>query len=102
MVVESIAGQWHVRSQCGARLVGLWKPGFVSDQEAFTPDEMDADPGYAEFLHSQGLGWAAGTFVMPTSDAAVVSIKCRHDRGPFTSDDISQLEALRPHIATWS
>lgn len=100
MVEEWIAGQWHLRSQRGARLVGLRKPGFVPDHEAFTPDEMDADPGYAEFLRPRGLGWAAGTFVgMPMGDAAIVSIERRLDRGPFTSEDIVRLEALRPHIA---
>jgi DNA-binding CsgD family transcriptional regulator len=100
MVEEWIAGQWHLRSQRGARLVGLRKPGFVSDQEAFTPDEMDADPGYTEFLRPRGLGWAAGTFVgMPTGDAAIVSIERRHDRGPFTPGEIEHLESLRPHLA---
>jgi len=100
MVEEWIAGQWHLRSQRGARLVSLRKPGFVPDHEAFTSEEMDADHGYAEFLRPRGLGWAAGTFVgLPTGDAAIVSIERRLDRGPFSPGEIEQLEGLRPHLA---
>jgi DNA-binding CsgD family transcriptional regulator len=74
-------------------------PGFVGDHELFSPEEMDKDPAYS-YLRRKGVGWCAGTVVRaPTGDVAIFSWEKRFSDGPVSSEAISALGPLRPHLA---
>jgi hypothetical protein len=33
----------------------------LTDLDVFTPDELDLDPLFRDFLRPQGIGWVVGT-----------------------------------------
>ncbi|WFU32396.1 helix-turn-helix transcriptional regulator [Bradyrhizobium brasilense] len=74
-------------------------PGFVGDHELFTADEMDQDPAYS-YLRRKGAGWCAGTVVQaPGGDLAIFSWEKKFSDGAVSSEAISALGPLRPHLA---
>ena len=84
----------------GQRLVPLREPRFLTDLDAFTPDELDRDPFYTTFLRPRGLGWVVGTAIhSPAGDTLVFSIEKAHAKGPVPPDVAERLNPLRPHLA---
>jgi DNA-binding CsgD family transcriptional regulator len=75
--------------------------GFISEAEVYpSPEDMAAEPTYAEWLWPAGLGWCAATAItLPTGDLLAVTIEREHDRGPPDAAIINQLNELRPHLA---
>jgi DNA-binding CsgD family transcriptional regulator len=81
------------------RLATAKYAGFVSDLDHFTPEELDREPVYAEFLRKVGLGWGAGTmFPMPSGDLLIFSFERAYARGPIEREALSLLDGLRPHL----
>ncbi len=102
IVRDFIAQGWPTRSRRTARLfdLGSRHPGFISDLDVFTPEEIEREPIYAEFLRPNGLGWGAGTIIAaPSGDVVAVDIERRHSRGPIERDIVRRLDGLRPHLA---
>lgn len=81
------------------RLSGLNHAGFVRDHDAFTDEEMDADPVY-QFYRKNGVGWATGTMIpVPSGDSIVFSFENAYKSGPFTDEVVAMFDGLRPHLA---
>lgn len=75
-------------------------PGFLSDLEIQSPEELAADEIYNRFLHPHGLRWTAGTTIMtPTNDILVIDVARAHGQPPFERAALDALDAYRPHIA---
>lgn len=84
----------------GQRLVPTREARFLTDLDAFTPEELDHEPYYTEFLRAHGLGWCVGTSVhSPAGDTLVLSIEKAYDKGPVPRLVAEQLDPLRPHLA---
>src|SRR5436309_1072652 len=50
--------------------------GFISDYDAFEPDEIEKDPFYVDFLRPRGYGWCAWTMITnPTTDLIVLNVE---------------------------
>jgi DNA-binding CsgD family transcriptional regulator len=75
-------------------------PGFLSDLEVQTPDEVARDEIYRRFLHPHGLQWTAGTIVLsPSNDILVVDVARATGEAPFDRASLEALDAYRPHVA---
>ncbi len=99
-VNEWLSTDWVNRNSRGQRLIPLREPRFLTDLDAFTREELETDPFYAEFLRSHGLGWCVGTAIhSPTADSIVFSIERAYDKGPVEAEIIARLDPLRPHLA---
>lgn len=82
------------------RALVLRHPGFLTDHDVFTDEELRTDPFYQEVLRPRGFGWCAGTAIfVPGGDMLMVSIERRFDVGPVSRADVARLDQLRPHIA---
>jgi DNA-binding CsgD family transcriptional regulator len=99
-LVTYISGGWLSRDRRRERVIELSHAGFVRELDAFTQEEIDADPVYRGFLFPVGLGWAAATSILlPTGDALFLTVERDRIRGPVEPASISQLDTLRPHLA---
>lgn len=98
VVREWIASGWVDRNS-RARLISMTEPRFLTDHDGFTPEELEADPFYKEFLRPHGLGWCAGTVIHPPSgDTVVLSIERAYEKGPVEREAVERLNRLRPHL----
>jgi DNA-binding CsgD family transcriptional regulator len=83
----------------GQRLVPRREPRFLTDLDALTLEEMDADP-YYQFIRDLGLGWCVGTTVRsPAGDTLVFSCERQYRKGPVERSAVDMLDDLRPHLA---
>jgi DNA-binding CsgD family transcriptional regulator len=79
--------------------VALNSPGFITDHDMFTDEQMACDPFYVDFMYPRGYGWVAATyFPLPTGDTAFVSFERQRVRGPFERNFVAMLDNLRPHL----
>ena len=82
------------------RRMQLPNPGFCTDLDMFTTEEMDRDPFYRDFMRPRGYGWVAGTCVRPPSgETLIVAVERNYVRGPFEAGLIHRLDAFGPHLS---
>jgi DNA-binding CsgD family transcriptional regulator len=97
---DFFGSSWPAHNSRGQRLVPRNEPRFLTDLDAFTPEELDRDPYYTDFLRPRGYGWVVGTTIRaPMSDPVVFSIERLMDRGPVEAEVVRHLDALRPDLA---
>lgn len=83
-----------------ARIAAKREPRFHTDLDAFTAEELEREPFYAEFLRPHGLGWCASTSIRsPSGETIVFSIEKAHHKGAVDRRALALLDALRPHLA---
>jgi DNA-binding CsgD family transcriptional regulator len=84
----------------GQRLVPTRESRFLTDLDAFTPEEIEREAFYTSFLRPNGLGWCVGTSIhSPAGDTLVFSIEKAHAKGPVPREVAERLDPLRPHLA---
>lgn len=94
------SSRWFLKDPRGQRLVPRRDPRFLTDLDEFTPEELESDIYYTEFLRPMGLGWCVGTAIhSPTGDSLVFSVEKAFDKGPVPASVAEQLNVLRPHLA---
>jgi DNA-binding CsgD family transcriptional regulator len=99
-VARLVEERWLWRGQIVARAFSLRHPGFLTDLDVLTQDELNSEPIYRDFWRPQGLGWAVGTAIpIPTGENAILIISRPIDRGPVGPALVQRLDALRPHLA---
>jgi DNA-binding CsgD family transcriptional regulator len=87
----------NVRPQ---RALAAGYAGFLTDLEICTPEELEADPIYREFLKPFGFGWTAGTAVpVPSGDIIIFDLARRASDGPFDRAAMERLDPYRPYLA---
>ncbi len=64
---------WLGSGQFAARLFGARHAGFLVEYDVFTPDELEVEPIYRDFMRPVGLGWGAGTRCFPCRPAKNLS-----------------------------
>ncbi|MGE0341237.1 MAG: helix-turn-helix transcriptional regulator [Xanthobacteraceae bacterium] len=83
-----------------ARLAALNYEGFACDFDAFTPEEIDQEKFYTDFLAPRGMGWTAATMVRaPSGDILGFSVDRAFRKGPFEDHELIALDTIRPHLA---
>jgi DNA-binding CsgD family transcriptional regulator len=91
---------WLGRGKFASRLFGLRHPGFLTEHDMFTPEELDEEPIWRDYFRPAGFGWGAGTLVSVASgDNIFVALNRRYERGPVEAEFVQQLDSLRSHIA---
>jgi DNA-binding CsgD family transcriptional regulator len=91
---------WLGRGQFAARLFGARHAGFLVEYDTFTPDELEIEPIYRDFMRPAGFGWGAGTvFLLPTCEKIFLALNRRYERGPVERAFVEMLDDLRPHLA---
>lgn len=99
LFVEFLQDGWAAINPRPARIASHNHPGFICEDDCFTPEELDADPVY-RFLRSHNLGWAAGTMInVPSGDSIIFSFERAYDKGPIQSEVIQLFDRMRPHLA---
>ncbi|KAF0124173.1 MAG: regulatory protein LuxR [Xanthobacteraceae bacterium] len=93
-------GNWAPRNTQGPRTLAHGEPAFISDYDIFTPEEVETDAFYRDFLRPTGLAWGCGTAVQgPTQNRIIISLHRRFEFGPLSTEDTRRMTALRPAIA---
>ncbi len=91
---------WLFRGTFASRLFRSRHPGFIVEGDAFTPEELEVEPLYRDFLRPGGIGFGAATvFSMATGECVVLAVNRLLDRGPVERHYVDQLDLLRPHLA---
>jgi hypothetical protein len=71
----------------------------VTDRDVVTPEEIQTDPFYVEFLGRHGLKYFAGVTVSPDPHIEVaISIQRRADKPEYSAEEINLLGRIAPHI----
>ena len=82
------------------RLLAEPRPGFITDLDIFTREELAAEPMYRDFLKPRGGGWGAATVIsVPSGDTLVIHAERGFDEGPIERPVVDMLDSLRPHFA---
>lgn len=98
--LDILEGHWHERNPRLERAVLNRHRGFVREIDMFTADEMDQEPTFRDLLRPKGFGWAAGAVIqVPSDDTLLFSVERRFADGPVENAAISELNALKPHLA---
>jgi len=99
-VENFMRGDWLSNCTSGGKLFSRRHPGFLTDEDVYTAEELERDPNYCEFLRPRGLGFSAATAIaLPTGDTGIICLERAHRRGPVEPSIIRQLDELRPHLA---
>lgn len=99
-VTDWLSSTWLGTEGRTLRLVPRRDPRFLTDLDAFTPEELDADPYQVEFLRPRGFGWCVGTSIRsPGGDHLVFTAERLWRKGPVEREAIDKLDLLRPHLA---
>lgn len=97
---EYVNDGWFTRCSRRVCIMNATEPGFFTEQDFWTEEQMAADPIYRDFFRPRGLGWSAGTALrVPSGDNIVFSIERALNRGPVEPEHLGRLDALRPHLA---
>jgi len=91
---------WNERNSRVGRLVAHPPhPGFLTDLDLHTEEEVRTLPMYAEFLNPRGAGAGAGTLIQGAGeDRLMLTIEAFPDHAAARAA-IGDLDALRPHLA---
>ncbi|CAH1671338.1 HTH luxR-type domain-containing protein [Hyphomicrobiales bacterium] len=82
------------------RALTLKHAGFITDQQVFSPEELEREPIFTEFLRPRGWGWASGSVIMmPTGEILTFHFENYFHRGPVGHQSVRLLDELRPHLA---
>jgi DNA-binding CsgD family transcriptional regulator len=96
---EFVSEGWPAKNDRVPRLIAKQYPGFVTDTDMYTSEEISRRPMYSQFLWPRGLNAAAATAIQgATGDMLVLSIE------GFESDQAARraipfLDGLRSHLA---
>ena len=85
--------------RCMSLVMRGWR-GLITEQDAFTREELAKDPLHNEFVLHHGYSSFAGAVVASTPDAVLpISLERRIDQGPFTRAEIARINRLYDLIA---
>jgi DNA-binding CsgD family transcriptional regulator len=91
---------WNKKNLRFERLAPRKYPGFVTDLDVITREEMETSPYYTDFVRPNGGGFATGTIIAaPTDDHLVFNFERRYEDGPIEREICGVLDTLRPHLA---
>lgn len=94
----------HYQREGGAertrRLLAFDHPGFVTDHDVYTPEEITQTALFRDFLIPRGYGMGVATAMKSTNgDTMIVHAECAYSAGAISPTVIAALDLLRPHLA---
>ncbi len=82
------------------RALGLKHHGFLRDIDLCTLEELENDPIYERYTRPIGYGWTMGTVIpVPGGDLLGFELGVPPEHGPFGTEAVTRLDALRPYLA---
>lgn len=91
---------WTGVSTRSNRALAYAHPGFITDLDVYTSEELEREPIYRDFFRPRGIGWAVATLIqLPSRDILSLNVERRLERGPVERSIVDQFDALRPHLA---
>jgi len=100
MMVEFIGSGVANGNARTERLVHHNHPGFVTDQDIFSLDEIPHEPIYRDFFIPRGGGFGVASVIpAPSGDVTVLHVERAYARGPVGPETVAAFDALRPHLA---
>ncbi|GGY97241.1 helix-turn-helix transcriptional regulator [Pseudoduganella plicata] len=96
---EFLSGEWMGRNERPARVRALGRPGFVTELDVMSEQELLHDPVCEQFMRPRGFAAAAGTYVPGLAgEDIMLSVEgfCDYDAARAA---VPALDALRPHLA---
>lgn len=97
---DYVALGWPTRTDRAQRLFAARHAGFLDDLAVYTPEELESEPVFVEFLRPRGVGRGVATAIpLSTGDLVAFDVERDYRRGPAPDDVIQALDALRPHLA---
>jgi DNA-binding CsgD family transcriptional regulator len=85
-------------SRCMALVQRGWR-GIITENDAYTPDELARDPFHQEFILPHGLSSFAGALVAQAPGLAMsISIERRIAEGPFLRHELTRMNQLFTHV----
>jgi hypothetical protein len=95
--IEGGYEKYNIRPQRG---LAKRYPGFMTDQDVMTDEEIEASPIHRDILRPAGIGWSAGTVIpTPSGDLIVFDLSRHIDRGSYDRATLDLLDGFRPHLA---
>ncbi len=71
----------------------------ITDRDVVTPEEMESDPYYADFLARHGLRYFAAASISPDPHIDVaISVQRRADRNDYSESELDTLGEIVPHV----
>lgn len=99
-MAEFMAGGWVAHNDRPVRLFAKQHAGFLTDLDVYTPEELDANRLFTDFLRPRGFGWGAATAItVPSGERIVFDVERAYKDGPVPADVVGRLDAMRPHLA---
>lgn len=94
-----IEENWMARNTMGQRSLEWGQPAFGRDFDLFTPEEIESESVYRDFLRPHGMAWCTGAVLKsPSDDAVIVSLHRAYEEGPVSQECADRLTLLRPHL----
>lgn len=91
---------WPGRNVYAERAATSGLRRFFGELDLFTPDELDQDPMYRQFIRPNGFGWCAAAFFnLPTGHKVSLRFERAFEQGPVTAEELRRLDPLRAHFA---
>lgn len=91
---------WLKRGNFLPRLYATQRAGFITENDAFTPEELEEEPLWRDWFRPRGFGWGAGTVIQASTGENIwLSLNRFYNRGAVEQELITKLDLLRPHIA---
>lgn len=95
--IEGGYEKYNVRPQRG---LAKRYPGFMTDHDVMTDEEIEASPIHRDILRPAGVTDSAGTVIpTPSGDLIVFDLSRHAERGVYERTTLDLLDGLRPHLA---
>lgn len=82
------------------RLLECRHAGFITDSRVYSPEEMETEPLFRDFLIPRGGGSGVATAIQsPSGDAFILHAERPYAMGPVEGEILDRLDLARPHFA---
>jgi DNA-binding CsgD family transcriptional regulator len=96
---EFLESGWMPHNERPARIISRGHPGFLTDLDLSTKEEIASSAMFQEFLIPRGFAWASATFVPGLGDDMLILSVEGFTSHAASRRAVPELDELRPHLA---
>lgn len=94
-----IRDRWFERDERYRSMSTILRKGVATEFDFTTPEEINRNPFYQEFLAPQGFRWFAGIMVGAAENVWSFALQRKIAHGPFQPDEVKQCADLSTRLA---